>query len=104
MFTKEVVINQCYGGFGLSKEACEKLQKLGHPLALKYKENDEYYGGSYLYDIERDDPLLIQVVKELGEKANGCSAKLKIVTICFDYTIEEYDGIEKAGGYAWELG
>lgn len=47
-------------------------------------------------DIERNDPLLVQVVEELGEKANGSHATLKIVEIPdgTDFTIEEYDGNE----------
>ena len=46
--------------------------------------------------IERNDPILVQVVKELGELANGRFAELKIVDIPLDiqWTIEEYDGDE----------
>lgn len=44
----------------------------------------------------RTDPTMIQVVEELGTKANGRFAQLKIVEIPdgVDYTIEEYDGME----------
>lgn len=44
----------------------------------------------------REDPLLIQAIEELGEEANGRCAKLKIVEIPDDveYEIEEYDGNE----------
>jgi hypothetical protein len=47
-------------------------------------------------DIKRDDPLLIQVVKELKKKANGDFAKLKVVNIPdgVEWEIEEYDGWE----------
>lgn len=48
-------------------------------------------------DIKRHDPILIQVIEELGKKANGGSvAQIKLVDIPDDveYTIEEYDGIE----------
>lgn len=47
-------------------------------------------------DKDRENPLLVRVVKELGEKANGRCAELKIVKIPEDieYTIEEYDGLE----------
>jgi len=60
----KVVINTCYGGFGLSAEAYEALGV-----------NWEDFDGS------RSDPRLIEVVEALGEKANGESAFLKIVKI-----------------------
>jgi hypothetical protein len=48
------------------------------------------------YLIERNDPALIQVVEELGEKSFGQHAKLSIVEIPdgVSWTIEEYDGSE----------
>lgn len=47
-------------------------------------------------DIPRDDPDLIKIVKELGEKANGSCASLKIVEIPdnMEWEISEYDGFE----------
>ena len=47
-------------------------------------------------DIPRTDPDLIKVIREMGAKANGKCAKLKIINIPEDieYTIEEYDGLE----------
>lgn len=47
-------------------------------------------------DIARDDPHLVAVVEELGERANGRHAQLKIVEIPadVDWEIEEYDGAE----------
>jgi hypothetical protein len=47
-------------------------------------------------EFERNDPLLVRVVKELGDKANGMCAELAIVEIPddVDYQIDEYDGIE----------
>ena len=44
----------------------------------------------------RTDPTMIQVVEELGDKADGRFAELKIVEIPdgMAYTIEEYDGME----------
>lgn len=45
---------------------------------------------------DRADPLLVQVVEELGEKANGKCAELRIVEIPdgVGWEIDEYDGIE----------
>ncbi len=77
----KVVINRCFGGFGLSKIAESRLTI----------PEGGWFGG-----IARDDPQLIQVVEELGRAANGDHADLKIVEIPdgTQYTIEEYDGLE----------
>lgn len=47
-------------------------------------------------DLDRSDPILIEVVEILGDKANGGCANLKIVEIPdgTDYEICEYDGNE----------
>ena len=53
-------------------------------------------GYIYLRDLERDDPDLVSVVEELGERANGSHAALKIVEVPdgVEWAIEEYDGRE----------
>jgi hypothetical protein len=80
----KIVINDCYGGFGLSKEA----------LAL-YNERS---GTVVTYDIEikRNDPILVEIVEQLGEDAGHRFAQLKVVEIPDDvvWEIEEYDGNE----------
>lgn len=83
---RRVVINTCYGGFGLSVAAIDRYNELAG--------TDEDHNS--VYDIERDDPALVQTVRELGDKADGNHAKLKIVDIPaeVDWTIEEYDGTE----------
>ena len=45
------------------------------------------------YDLKRDDIALVQAVEELGIKANGFNASLKVVEIPDDvkWQIEEYD-------------
>lgn len=83
---RRVVINDCYGGFGLSKRAeSEYCQLTG--IQLK-----DFYDR----DVARDDPYLVKVVKELGMAANGAHANLKIVEIPADVSwhIAEYDGAE----------
>lgn len=80
----KIVINTCHGGFGLSKEALALYNERAG-TAIKYED-----------DIKRNDPILIQIVEELGEAANGSYARLKAVEIPDDveWTIKEYDGDE----------
>ena len=99
----KVVYNACYGGFSLSDEAVEMYLNL---KGLKYTKIKEEWGSSsydveenkVFYDrrIERDDPVLVQVVEKLGDKANGECAKLYIEDIPKGtlYRITEYDGYE----------
>jgi hypothetical protein len=128
MDEREVVINRCFGGFGLSPRAVEaylarqgkecfwfvdardengRLQLRGQKvptddpdgvfIAYSYTSPDASED-SYFYarDIERDDPDLVAVVRELGKDADGTHAELAIVSIPgdADWFIDEYDGQE----------
>lgn len=80
-----VVYNACYGGFGLSRQAKEWL------VAHGAEDRDVLYNC-----FDRHDPLLVQCVRELGEKANVWCSKLKIEEIEGNiYRINEYDGLEE---------
>jgi hypothetical protein len=50
----------------------------------------------YDKDINRDDPVLVALVKELGKAAAGEHARLKVVRIPanVDWQIDDYDGKE----------
>lgn len=81
---KKVVLNGCFGGFGLSKEAYEFMG-----LA--------WDGYGFKFSGDRDNPKLIHCVETLGDKANGSCASLYIEEYDeenFDYYIDEYDGNE----------
>jgi hypothetical protein len=56
------------------------------------------YGSQQIYerDLERDDPILVQVVEELGDRCRTQVSSPKVVEIPDDveWTIEEYDGLE----------
>ena len=55
-------------------------------------------------NVDRHDPVLVQVVEELGDKANGQCAKLRIAEVSGPYRIDEYDGsesVETPEGYDW---
>ena len=79
----KVVINKCYGGFGLSKEAYKYLGLDWDGYGFKYGDN-------------RTDPKLVECVETLGDIASGSFAELKVVKIPDDveWEIEDYDGIE----------
>ena len=81
-----VVINTCYGGFGLSGRAVRDYKDMAGITDDKWYERD----------IPRDDPYLIKIVRDLGMAANGAHANLKIVEVPPDveWQIEEYDGNE----------
>ncbi len=82
----KVVINKCYGGFGLSDEALALLNGLkGHQV----------YASSFLPDRMRLDKDLVAVVEKLGEKACGDYADLQIVSVNKPFRIVEYDGAER---------
>lgn len=133
----EVVINKCFGGFGLSIEATLRLYELGCE-SIEIQTIEDYYGDDlsdntsslgykkqlknwkkYLQtgeegslfttiftpdeksvissrEISRDDPLLIQVIRELGDRANGLHANLQIIDIPDNvkWHVSEYDGNE----------
>jgi hypothetical protein len=59
-------------------------------------------------DIDRADPALVQVVEELGDRANGMCAKLCIEDVPAGtlYRIDEYDGfesVETKDTYEWKM-
>lgn len=99
----KIVYNDCFGGFGLSKKAVERYFQLkGWGLVVREEYGWVHYcqdNGEHFYppdDIERDDPILVQVVEELGEEANDSSSKLAIRELPSGtkYRINEYDGNE----------
>ncbi len=80
----KIVINTCFGGFGLSEEAEAEYKK-----RKGITDPDWYY-----WDIDRTCPVLVSMV-EAG-KVDGDYAELKVVEIPDDvnWFIHEYDGIE----------
>jgi hypothetical protein len=64
-------------------------------LYWKYRNVQDRYWDCWTRE-NRTHPLVIRVIEELGEKANGQYAKLAVIEIPDDvaYEIDEYDGIE----------
>ena len=113
----KIVLNKCYGGFYLSRQAV----LLGRAFS-----NDPNWGGpcikgdynkagaiiedyGYITGIERNDPILVQVVEYLGsKKASGSCSKLEVEDIPKGtlYRIEEHDGWERIECYydvSWKV-
>lgn len=106
----KVVINTCFGGFSLSHEAELRYCEIAG-LEIDRIEESKFFGveNIYLKDseydddlfcgrfLERDDLILVKVVEELGERANGEFADLKVVRVpsTVEWYISEYDGVEE---------
>jgi hypothetical protein len=136
----KVVYNAKFGGFNLSREACERYWEIkGQQVWIEQDEQfksldmftvwlvppEERVVGDwrsmtqderiaynkkhseqtwYDHNVSRHDPILVQVVEELGDKANGMCAKLAIKEVSGPYRIDEYDGNESVvepDGYDW---
>jgi hypothetical protein len=83
----QVVINRCYGGFGLSTEAERILL--------------ETLGEDAFHEMERHNPIFVSLVKNMGEAVNNTYSKLQVIEIedGLDYEVDEYDGYESITEY-----
>jgi len=77
--------NDCYGGFGFSKLALDE-----------YNKNTIFESDGY--NIDRNDPIMINICKTLGSLVNTKYSCIKIKKIPIIYQhyckIKEYDGKE----------
>lgn len=110
----KVVLNACYGGFGLSETAILRYGEIKGLNLAKIQTihgegedqfTSEHYSingvddpDHYFYhgDLDRTDPVLVQVVEELGEAACDWASSLRIADVPDDakWYIDDYDGIE----------
>lgn len=109
----KIVINTCFGGFGISNKGVMRYAELkritlyphkkSRGLGLTYYytsplENGHPKEGTYFDDnsIDRNDPTLVQVVEEMKEESYGNFAELTVIDIPDDveWQVEEYDGFE----------
>lgn len=79
----KVVVNKCFGGYCLSKEAYKFLGL-------------EWDGYGFKYDDRRTDEKLVECVETLGDKASGWCANLVVVEVPDgeEWEIDYYDGLE----------
>lgn len=95
---EELGPNSFYSAFDIptiSILSPEDFYKLSDEERKKWNEEYKKHRISDFRD-DRINPILVQVVEELGSKANGSCAKLKVVEIPSDveWEIDEYDGAE----------
>jgi hypothetical protein len=115
----KVAYNRCFGDFSLSRAAILRGREIsGDPkwagCMLKGEPFDDGSGvasddfGHIDYKKHpRTDPILVQVIEELGRKADGMCAKLAVAKVPKGkkYRIDEYDGAELVmtpDDYEWQ--
>ena len=134
----KIAYNRCFGGFGLSNAAIMRYAELKGikiypfvadrssgkrdaykpapesvgPETIHYCTTPEFSNDTYWSDYEvyrdRADPLLIQVIEEMGDKANSWASKLAIEDVPTGtlWRIDEYDGRETVAtqdSYDWKV-
>ncbi len=96
----KVVINACFGGFSISREAADFMAERGNAQATAELKDGKFFGYGYTDEFpdgyKRDDPDLVAAVESLGAEANGGCASLKVVEVPdgLEWEVEEYDGNE----------
>lgn len=88
----KIVINACYGGFGISEAAVKHMVDNGS----KWIKDEISKGRDYFPDIARNDPYLVAAVEALGKEASDSLSNLIVVEIPdrIKWQIKEYDGYE----------
>lgn len=105
----KVVVNRCYGGFGVSVKGIEWLLANGADPA-KVCVQESGLATKWVFPVctlERHHPLLVKMVETLGsEAASGDHAALEVRELGQPlYRIAEYDGsesIEEPEGARWD--
>ena len=85
----KIVINKCWGGFGLSQAG---EQELGRRLGLTEEQSSMFYHD----DVERNNPDLVAMIEENADLYSGNHAQLHVVDVPDDvqWFIDNYDGQE----------
>lgn len=99
-YYKTVAAIKQYGDTGTFPYYVEESEKDFIKIYAKYRDFDHWYGFGYCdgYEegYERNDPILVKAVKDLGRDADGSCSDLEVVEIPdgIEWEIEEYDGME----------
>jgi hypothetical protein len=96
---KTIVLNRCFGGFSLSKTAWELLLEKGYEPTAQELDSVNTANAFSIYgygcDVPRDNPILVDVVRILGDEADGPCAKLSVVDVEIEIDTIEFDGMER---------
>ncbi len=104
----KIVINKCYGGFGLSEDAVTMyLKRKGQQVYIARRatynlyythpdmKREDYFSE---YRLRRDDPILISLIEEFGAASiSGKRSALEVVEIPDDvvhWSVHEAEGLE----------
>lgn len=84
---QKIAINTDFGGFSLSDEAIDLYKIL---TGIPPVDEVNYW------ELARDDAVLVQIIEQLGDRANSRYSELKIIKIPdgVKWHISEYDGLE----------
>lgn len=113
MTNHKVVINNCFGGFGITLKCVQTMAEMGHEKAIEILNHKDFTGkkepryqgytvGDYkgfyprdLYD-NRHDPILIKAIEKIGTKeaSDECAELLVCEIEGNQYDITDYDGWE----------
>ena len=107
--TTRIALCVTYGGFSLSRAAFLRLRELGCAVALAEPDVGEPWDksrpdalrrddqGGFCREIDRDDPLLLRVLDEMGQAAAGTCCKLGVARVPagVDWELDEHDGHER---------
>ena len=105
----KVVVNGCFGGYGVSEKGVEWLLANGASPEKVRVQDSGLTDSRWVYTVctlERHDPLLVKMVETLGsEAASGDHAALEVRELGQPlYRINEYDGsesVEEPGQAVW---
>ncbi len=101
----KIVINRCFGGFGLSESGMILYSELSGIKLNKVKDptypnstfwQTEFGDNFFDFNIARDDPNLVRAVEQLGEDSFDSYAELEVMEIPdgINWEISSYDGYE----------
>ena len=98
MLEQKILLNNCFGGFGLSVEAAKRVEKV-----TDYRFEYEYGAWcSKQNEIQfRTHPEIIKIVEEMGKKASGDCSKIIVSKVFVNIEIDSYDGQENCNVFGY---